>query len=729
MDELTKNKNFPIAALLAIGAGVGAAFIPDLTGSAIVGAVGGLLALFWLSKGADAGLDVTLFEEAAEQLVEGERPKLPKGSPAELRPVFDHFAQVASTLAAREKKVTESQAELAQAQAAAESLRNDVRNAQSNTESIRSEVRSAQADTEAVRTQLRNAQADAETARNELRNAQADLSAARAEAAAARADAERAMGATAAAAGNAAGAQERRDNLVSGLGEQMAAVEQTTSSMKEMTASLQEIAQHVEALALERRGELVEHPRDDGHQRRGGREHGEPRVERARDGLVHRGDGLLHQGGRPERGRPLAHRRRDLVVHERDGRLIDQVQSNANETARLSEEVAMDAEKGAESIIKIITEINRIKETFGGRLRHLEPRQPHRGHRRHPQRHRRRGRADEPARPERRDHRGAGGRARQGLRRGGRRDQGPRRARGRLHQGDRRAHQDHPAESKNAIVAVERGANTVDRGVTVSAEAERALKKILESSQKSTAMVRAIARATVEQAKGSKQVTDAIGRIAETVQQIAAATAEQARGSELIMKSAEKMRLITQHVERSSQEQARGGRQISQAIENISNMVNHLHQSTGRRRKGSEQTLRPPRASTSSRASTSVTCAKATEGGLATDTRTRPWRPWADARSASCSTSGAEATRTPAHGGTSCAPGSAAGDATRRGVRACPVRRGDGADHLECAEAHLGRGRHQLPQRVCAGVLVRHERQSVAVDGRVAAIPSRPRPV
>ncbi len=59
----------------------------------------------------------------------------------------------------------------------------------------------------------------------------------------------------------------------------------------------------------------------------------------------------------------------------------------------------------------------------------------------------------------------------------------------------------------------------------VSNEAERALKKILESSQKSTNMVRAIARATVEQAKGSKQVTDAIGRIAATVQQIAAATA------------------------------------------------------------------------------------------------------------------------------------------------------------------------------------------------------------
>jgi methyl-accepting chemotaxis protein len=132
-------------------------------------------------------------------------------------------------------------------------------------------------------------------------------------------------------------------------------------------------------------------------------------------------------------------------------------------------------------------------------------------------------------------------------------------------------------ETRNAIGAVERGASTVDRGVEVSAEAELALKKILDSSQKSTNMVGAIARATVEQAKGSKQVTDAISRIAETVQQIAAATAEQARGSELIMSSGEKMRVITQHVERSQQEQQNGSRQITTAIENISQMVSNLH--------------------------------------------------------------------------------------------------------------------------------------------------------
>ena len=51
-------------------------------------------------------------------------------------------------------------------------------------------------------------------------------------------------------------------------------------------------------------------------------------------------------------------------------------------------------------------------------------------------------------------------------------------------------------ETKNAIGAVERGATMVDRGVTVSAEAERALQTIRESSKQSTAMVRGIARAT-----------------------------------------------------------------------------------------------------------------------------------------------------------------------------------------------------------------------------------------
>jgi methyl-accepting chemotaxis protein len=271
---------------------------------------------------------------------------------------------------------------------------------------------------------------------------------------------------------------------------------------------------------------------------------------------------------------------------------IDQVQSNANETARLSEEVALDAEKGAEAILKTISEIYRIKESsqeavsviqsLGSRIEAI-------------------GQIvnviDDVAEQTNLLALNAAIIAAQA----GEQGKGFAVVADEIKDLAERAGASTreitdliktvQSESKNAIAAVERGAHNVDRGVEVSNEAERALKKILESSQKSTNMVRAIARATVEQAKGSKQVTDAIGRIAETVQQIAAATAEQARGSELIMKSAEKMRLITQHVERSSQEQTRGGRQITAAIEAISAIVAQLNGSHRTQAKSIDQVL------------------------------------------------------------------------------------------------------------------------------------------
>ncbi len=270
---------------------------------------------------------------------------------------------------------------------------------------------------------------------------------------------------------------------------------------------------------------------------------------------------------------------------------IDQVQSNANQTSRLSEQVAKDAERGADAIGRTIHEINRIKESssdavsaivsLGKRIDAIgdilnviddvaeqtnllalnaaiiaaQAGEYGKGFAVV---------ADEIK--ELAERSGTSTKEIAGL------------------------IKTIQAETKNAIHAVERGATTVDRGVEVSAEAEQALKKILDSSQKSTSMVGAIARATVEQAKGSKQVTDAISRIAETVQQIAAATAEQARGSELIMKSAEKMRLITQHVERSQKEQGNGTHQMTTSVENISQMVNQLHKSQRQQTKTSDET-------------------------------------------------------------------------------------------------------------------------------------------
>jgi len=147
------------------------------------------------------------------------------------------------------------------------------------------------------------------------------------------------------------------------------------------------------------------------------------------------------------------------------------------------------------------------------------------------------------------------------------------------------------SDSKNAIEAMGHAAEAVKEGVGLSSRAEDALKRIRESAIRSTDSIKAIARAAQEQARGSKQVTEAINRIAEAVQQMAKATAEQAKGSEQIMKSAEQMKVITQMVERSSREQSRGSRQITLAIENISDMVNQLNVAQREQTKGAEQVL------------------------------------------------------------------------------------------------------------------------------------------
>ena len=147
-------------------------------------------------------------------------------------------------------------------------------------------------------------------------------------------------------------------------------------------------------------------------------------------------------------------------------------------------------------------------------------------------------------------------------------------------------------ESRNAVSVMNQGVRNVEEGVQLGREAQDALKKIHGSASKCTTMTKAIARATVEQARGSKQVTGAIHRIAETVQQISKASNEQAKGTEQIMKSAEKMKIITTHVQRSSQEQVLASKQITKAIHNINEMVSHLNQAQKDQTVGSEQVLK-----------------------------------------------------------------------------------------------------------------------------------------
>jgi len=380
--------------------------------------------------------------------------------------------------------------------------------------------------------------------------------------------------------------------LTDGVAQQLNASDETARYIKEMTSSQREIAEHVEVLATsaEESSSSVIQMTATNEQVAGNIVDLATSVRETVASIEEMAYSIKEVAKNVD-ALSLTAEETSSSMNEMDVS-IDQVQSNANETARLSEEVAQDAERGAEAILKTIGEIYRIKESsqeavavisnLGSRIDAI-------------------GQIlnviDDVAEQTNLLALNAAIIAAQAGEHGKGfavvadeiKDLAERAGASTKEIAD--LIKTIQAESKNAIQAVERGAQNVDRGVEVSNEAERALKKILESSQKSTNMVRAIARATVEQAKGSKQVTDAIGRIAATVQQIAAATAQQARGSELIMKSGEKMRTISQQVERSSQEQSRGSRQITQSIETINNLVNQLNSAHRSQARGSERAL------------------------------------------------------------------------------------------------------------------------------------------
>jgi methyl-accepting chemotaxis protein len=137
------------------------------------------------------------------------------------------------------------------------------------------------------------------------------------------------------------------------------------------------------------------------------------------------------------------------------------------------------------------------------------------------------------------------------------------------------------AESQNARAAVEQGFRTVEEGVELGREAEDALKKISASASKSTLMVKAIARATVEQSRSSKSVTAAVQRIAAAVEQVSQATSEQERGSEQLTDSAQRMLAVTTQVERATEAQVERSRQIARSLSSIREMTGAVSRARG----------------------------------------------------------------------------------------------------------------------------------------------------
>ncbi|MFI5295498.1 MAG: phosphate/phosphite/phosphonate ABC transporter substrate-binding protein [Thermodesulfovibrionales bacterium] len=146
-------------------------------------------------------------------------------------------------------------------------------------------------------------------------------------------------------------------------------------------------------------------------------------------------------------------------------------------------------------------------------------------------------------------------------------------------------------EVANAADAMQKGIRSVEGGIGLARGTEEALRKVLNSSQKSSEMTLSIKRATAEQAKSALLVAEATERMRKMIEDVAEATAEQSKEVGLVAEAAEKMRKLSLLVSGATDEQATSSGQIAQATELVSERSRQISMSLAEHKKGSESIL------------------------------------------------------------------------------------------------------------------------------------------
>jgi methyl-accepting chemotaxis protein len=144
-------------------------------------------------------------------------------------------------------------------------------------------------------------------------------------------------------------------------------------------------------------------------------------------------------------------------------------------------------------------------------------------------------------------------------------------------------------ETQRAVDAIAQAEKSISDGEVLSQKSGEALNKIFSGVKQSTDRMGEVARATVEQAKGSLMIRDAMEKVSEMVAQIAKATHEQGQGGELITSAVQRMKELTSQVRGSTREQTKVGNFIAKSTENITDMIQKIKQACDEQSRGSEQ--------------------------------------------------------------------------------------------------------------------------------------------
>jgi methyl-accepting chemotaxis protein len=164
--------------------------------------------------------------------------------------------------------------------------------------------------------------------------------------------------------------------------------------------------------------------------------------------------------------------------------------------------------------------------------------------------------------------------------------------------------------TSDAVRAMAAGSERVHQEVERSKSAGQALDKIRNSTMKAREQVSGIVRATQEQSRGSRQITNSINQVASMLDQIASAIKQQSEGTRQLARASESMKEIAAQGKLSTGEQAKGSRQINLSMERIRSMIERIDEAT---REQTERTRQVVEAVSSIRAVSESTTLRTTE--------------------------------------------------------------------------------------------------------------------
>ncbi len=131
-------------------------------------------------------------------------------------------------------------------------------------------------------------------------------------------------------------------------------------------------------------------------------------------------------------------------------------------------------------------------------------------------------------------------------------------------------------ETHRAVAAISQAEDSIAAGEKLSQRSGFALEKIVSGVQRAGIQVSEIAKATVEQARGSQSIREAMENVEDMVESIANSAREHSRGTDMISSAAERMKDLTIHLRTSTREQSKASSLIARSAEDVTAMVDQI---------------------------------------------------------------------------------------------------------------------------------------------------------